>query len=104
MNQGPRLSRGISPAELSRLTFRAYLQRYGLSLLDVALAGQVRLLSVWNVQQGIPVRNEHAMAIRAGLSRLIGEPYTAHIETLPEEIIHLGDSQAWRERKGNSQS
>ena len=63
--------------------FRAYLQRFDLSLLDVALATRVRLLTVWKLAQGLPVREADAQAIRAGLLRLTGLPYSGEIALLP---------------------
>lgn len=93
----------VSGEATGYLVFRAYLQRHGLSLLDVALAGRVRLLSVWNVQQGIPVRSEHAAAIRIGLYKLTGVPYTASIDIIPEGITFLAEHRTRQEgRKGNS--
>lgn len=63
--------------------FRAYMQRFELSLLDVALAARVRLLVVWRLTQGLPIHAEHAQALRAGLQRLTGVPYTGRIPLMP---------------------
>lgn len=104
MNENPRRLHTLQAAATSSTAFRAYLERYGLSLLDVALAAQVRLLSVWNVQQGIPVRSEHATAIRTGLYKLTGEPYIGHIDVIPESIIYWVDhrSPQSKNRKGRT--
>jgi hypothetical protein len=91
MHEDTHILNSIDLGTQSSTTFRAYLERYGLSLLDVALAAQVRLLSTWNIQQGIPVRRVHAASIRAGLYELTGVPYTAPIATIPEDIVSLVD-------------
>ena len=59
--------------------FRAYLQRYSLHPLDVALACHVRYLLIWNIQQGNPVTSIQATRVRAGLLKLTGIPFKAPI-------------------------
>lgn len=56
--------------------FRAYLRRYGLRSLDVALTAGVRYLVVWKVEHGQPVQREQAARIREGLYALTGVPFT----------------------------
>jgi hypothetical protein len=63
----------------SGAAFQSYLRAYQLSPLDVALASQVRYLTVWNIAHEVPVRNRHAALVRVGLYRLTGVPYTAPI-------------------------
>jgi len=67
-----------------------------LSLLDVALAAQVRLLTVWKLAQGLPIRAEHAQAVRSGLQRLTGVPYTGLIPLIPTDLLLMTQaSHAW---------
>jgi hypothetical protein len=67
------------PPLSSGAAFQSYLQAYQLSLLDVALASQVRYLTVWNIVHQVPVRVRHAAQVRVGLHRLTGVAYTAPI-------------------------
>ncbi|MGH2478305.1 MAG: hypothetical protein ACRDHW_01415 [Ktedonobacteraceae bacterium] len=73
------------PGGLATLVFRAYLQRYGLSILDVSLVARVRLLVVWKVTRGQPIRAEQASLIRAALFRLTGTPFRARIAVYANE-------------------
>ncbi len=73
----------------SRAAFRGYTEHYRLSRQEVAQAAQVRLVTVWNIEQGIPVRESHAIAVRSALSTLSGVPYTALIATVPQEIMTM---------------
>jgi hypothetical protein len=63
----------------SGLAFRAYVQHYHLSPVDVALVARVRYLTLWKIAQGIPVRAAHAASVRMALHKLTGVPYTAPI-------------------------
>src|SRR5258706_15508697 len=69
---------------LREMAFRAFLIRHKLSLLDVALAAGVRLLTVWNVEQDYPISRQHAEKVRVGLHRLTGVDYRGGI------TVHLG--------------
>ncbi|MGH2493970.1 MAG: hypothetical protein ACRDIV_04635 [Ktedonobacteraceae bacterium] len=81
----------------SSAAFRAYLQHFELSLVDVAVAARVRLLTVWKIEQGLPIRTEHAQAVRSGLHHLTGVSYTALIPVIPAEILFMTQaSQAGR--------
>ena len=82
------------PGAEASAAFRAYAQRFELSLLDIALAAKVRLLTVWNIAHGLPIRAEHAQAVRAGLHRLTGVPYTALIPLIPVGILLMTQAQA----------
>jgi hypothetical protein len=64
---------------LAGLAFRAFLEKYGLSMLDVALAAEVRLLTVWNIGRSHPVSSRHAEQVRAALYRLTGTRYRGGI-------------------------
>ena len=75
------------PGAESSATFRAYMQRFALTVLDVAFAGQVRPMTVWNIGRGLPIRAEHALSVRSGLYRFTGVPYTALISTIPADIL-----------------
>ena len=61
--------------------FTSYIQRHRLNMRDVARAANVRLLTVWNIDKGIPVQSEHANAVRSALYRLTGVHYPAPIIT-----------------------
>jgi hypothetical protein len=75
------------PGAESSTAFRTYMPHFELSILDVALAAHVRLLTVWNIAQGLPIREEHAQAVRSGLHRLTGVPYTGPIPLIPADIL-----------------
>ena len=80
------------PGAESSAAFRAYVQHFELSVLDVALAAHVRLLTVWNIAQGLPIREEHAQAVRSGLHRLTGVHYTGPIPIIPASIILMAQA------------
>jgi hypothetical protein len=69
----------------SATAFCAYLHRYHLHPLQVAMASGVRYFTIWNIQKGIAVRQTHAALVRQGLYKLTGVPYSAPIEVLAEE-------------------
>jgi len=71
----------------SSAAFRAYLRHFELTILDVALAARVRLLTVWKIEQGLPIRAEHALAVRSGLHHLTGVSYSALIPIIPADIL-----------------
>ncbi len=73
----------------SSVAFRAYLHRFELSLLDVALAARVRLMTVWKIEQGLPIPAAHARVARTSLQQITGEPYTALIPVIPDEILRM---------------
>ena len=77
------------PGAEASAAFRAYAQRFELSLLDVASAAHVRPMTVWNIARGLPIRAEHALAVYAGLHRLTGVPYTALIPVIPADILSM---------------
>ena len=67
--------------------FRAYLHHFNLSRQAVALAANVRLLTIWKIEQGLPVREEHALAVCASLHRLTSVPFTPPIPIIPPGIL-----------------
>ena len=73
----------------SSVAFRAYLQRFELSRLEVARAAHVRLLTVWKIEQGLPIRAEDALAVCAGLHHLTGVSYSTLIPVIPAEILWM---------------
>ena len=85
----PLLLAGRSAAE-----FQAYLRRYQLEPIQVALACGVRYLTIWKMQRGKPLRREDSMFVRQGLEKLTGVAYTAPIfplsETEEEKLHHRG--------------
>ncbi len=68
------------------------MQRFELSLLDIALAAKVRLMAVWKIEQGLPIRDADAQAVRSGLYRLTGAPYTALIPIIPAYILLIAQA------------
>ena len=74
------------PGMQARADYRAYAQRFELSLLDVSVVARVRFMTVWRVAQGLPIGEAHAQAVRAALWRLTGVPYTGEIASLPDPI------------------
>ncbi len=100
-----RLSQQASPVQLSvteeitqplptlrGLAFQAFLRKHGLSLREVALAANVRLLVVWSLTRGLPIACQQAARVRAGLLRLTGTMYHGGI-TLRLEQTHDGQEQ-----------
>ena len=82
----------------SSAAFRAYLHHFELSLVEVAVAARVRLLTVWKIEQGLPIRAEHAQAVRTALQHLTNVPYIALIVVIPAEILFTTQaSQAGRQ-------
>ena len=74
---------------LSSAAFRAYLQRFELSRLEVARVARVRLLTVWKIEQGLPIRAEDALAVCSGLHHLTGVSYSTLIPVIPAEILWM---------------
>jgi hypothetical protein len=72
---------------ISRLVFEGFLNRYQLSLLDVAQAAGVRLLTVWRVMRDLPVSEQQAAQVYAALERLAGVPYRGRIRRHGEENV-----------------
>jgi hypothetical protein len=77
------------PGAVSSAAFRAYLHHFELTLLDVALAGRVRLMTVWKVEQGLPIRAEDALAVRTGLQQVTGVHYTTLIPVIPADMLRM---------------
>ncbi|HLZ59040.1 MAG TPA: hypothetical protein VKR06_19020 [Ktedonosporobacter sp.] len=69
----------------SAINFQGYLRAHRLDPLTVARVSGVRYLTIWNIQQGKPIRKEHAHIVRRGLHRLTGEVYAAGIAVYGEE-------------------
>jgi len=68
---------------IARLTFEGFLNRYQLTMLDVAQAAEVRLLTIWRVMRDLPISEQQAQQVYAGLSRLAGVPYRGRIRLHP---------------------
>jgi hypothetical protein len=81
---------------LRELAFQAFLARHSLSLLDVALAAGVRLLTVWRVARDLPVSPQQAICVRSGLARLTGVYYRGGI-TVNREILSVEEQQKIKE-------
>lgn len=64
---------------LAPLILEHFLARYQLTILDVALAAGVRLLTVWRVTRDYPISIEQAAQVRRGLYRLTGVRYRGRI-------------------------
>jgi hypothetical protein len=71
--------------ETGNSPFRAFLEQHRLSLLDVAQAAGVRLMTFWNIQTGRPVRSRDAQAVRTALFRLTGLPYYGPLAEKPAD-------------------
>lgn len=61
------------------LVFEGFLARHHLSMLDVARAAEVRLVTVWRVMRDLPVSEQQAAQVYAGLYRLAGVHYRGRI-------------------------
>ena len=72
---------------ISSAAFRTYLRHFELSLLDVALAARVRLMTVWKIEQGLPIRAEHALAVQTALQQITGVPYPSSISIIPAGML-----------------
>lgn len=66
-------------ARIGPLVFAGYLERYQLSMLDVARAAHVRLLTVWRILHDEPIAQEQARQVYAGLLYLTGVSYRGRI-------------------------
>lgn len=64
---------------LGALTFQLFLVKHGLTILDVALAAQVRLLIVWKITRGQPITPVQARQVRAALAQLTQTGYRGQI-------------------------
>ena len=73
---------------IARLTFEGFLNRYQISMLDVAQAAEVRLLTIWRVMHDLPISEQQAQQVYAGLSRLAGVPYRGRIRQHPTTSDH----------------
>ena len=70
---------------IARLVFEGFLDRYQLSMLEVAQAAGVRLLTIWRVMRDLPVSEQQAAQVYAALERLAGVPYRGRIRLHAEE-------------------
>jgi hypothetical protein len=82
----------------SSAAFRAYLRHFELTLLGAALAAQVRPMTVWKIEQGLPIRAEDALAVRTGLQQVTGVPYTALICVIPADILLMTQASQARSK------
>jgi hypothetical protein len=64
---------------LGALAFQLFLAKYELSILDVALVAQVRLLVVWKITRGQPISPVQAKRVRAALAQLTPTGYRGQI-------------------------
>lgn len=80
-------------AKIGSLVFAGYLARHQLSMLDVALAARVRLLTIWRVLHDEPISEEQAQQIYAGLLRLTGVRYRGRIRQRAAEDQTRGPGQ-----------
>lgn len=71
---------------LGALTFQLFLARHGLSILDVALAAQVRLLIVWKITRGQPITPIQARQVRDALAQLTRTGYRGRIAIRQEGV------------------
>jgi hypothetical protein len=87
------------PGAASSAAFRAYVHHFDLTLLGVSLVAKVRLLTVWKIEQGLPIRAEDALAVRAGLQQVTGVPYSAHIPVIPAGILLMTQASQARRKE-----
>ena len=80
------------PGAESSAAFRAYMLHFNLSLRDVALVANVRMLTVWKIEQGLPIREADALAVRSGLHHLTGVLYTGPIPLIPADLLLLAQA------------
>ncbi|HVB26191.1 MAG TPA: hypothetical protein VNG51_29905 [Ktedonobacteraceae bacterium] len=67
--------------------FCAFLHAHHLTIVDVALAGKMRLLPVWHLSHDVPIKLREARAIRETVYQLAGERFTAPIAIVPSEWL-----------------
>ncbi len=89
MDHYPHLPNASDRGMQNGAAFRAYLQHFELTILDVALAAHVRLSTVWSIGQGLPIRAEHAQAVRTCLYQLTGVPFMETIAVIPPDILQM---------------
>jgi len=64
---------------LAGLAFQVFLAKHELSLLAVARAAGVPMLTIWRITHNAPIARWQAAMVRAGLSRLTGVQYRGGI-------------------------
>lgn len=81
--------------------FQAYLATHQLSIVDVAVMARVRLMTVWNILHGIPVRQTHAVQVRVAVGRLTGQSYRGTIVMRTEQNYEKKTAlhRLWREQR-----
>jgi hypothetical protein len=65
-------------------------------MLDVARAAEVRLLTIWRVMRDLPISEQQAQQVYAGLYRLAGVPYRGRIR------LHTAKSDPHNEREAST--
>ncbi len=76
----PQMHRGAGGA-----AFCAFLHLHRLTIVDVAIAGKMRLLPIWRLAHDQPIRLHEAQSIRETLYRLAGTHFTAPIPIVRSE-------------------
>ena len=77
------------PGADSSAAFRDYLRHFNLSRQEVARVANVRMLTVWKIEQGLPIREEQALAVCASLYHFTGVPFPSLIPVIPADIFLL---------------
>jgi hypothetical protein len=85
---------------LRALAFQAFMARHGVTLLEVALAAGVRVLTVWRVARDLPISQQQAERVRAGLYRLTGVPYRGGLTVYVETREHSWQDAEQQGKKG----
>lgn len=80
-------------AKIGSLVFAGYLARYQLSILDVARAARVRLLTIWRILHDEPIAEEQARRVYTGLLYLTGVRYRGRIRLRAAEGEARGSGQ-----------
>lgn len=65
--------------------FCAFLHAHHLTIVDVAIAGKIRLLPIWQLSHDVPIKLHEARIIRETLYQLTDERFTAPIAIVPSE-------------------
>ena len=81
------------PLPSGNLPFRLYLATHSLTIFDVASVSPLRPMTLWNIQQNIPIQAEREPLVRATLRRMTGVAYTGPI------VVHPADEHATPQRR-----
>ncbi len=81
------------PLPTGNLAFRSYLATHSLTIFDVASVSPLRPMTLWNIQQNIPIQAERESIVRATLRSMTGVAYTGPI------VVHPADEHVTQQRR-----